>query len=122
MTFMFSVTARELGCRLEDLGVTQVFSTGRVPSAPFMYPNISKDIIKNLLPDFDYNDDYSDIGSYECLSDQIAMDAFSHMKAGLAQELSSYNMSRSAMEHTPMRVYMPCGLKAVVDLEVDAAH
>ena len=117
---MFSVTARELGCRLEDLGVTQVFSTGRVPSAPFMYPNISKDIIKNLLPDFDYNDDYSDIGSYECLSDQIAMDAFSHMKAGLAQELSSYNMSRSAMEHTPMRVYMPCGLKAVVDLEIDA--
>ena len=85
-----------------------------------MYPNISKDIIKNLLPDFDYNDDYSDIGSYECLSDQIAMDAFSHMKAGLAQELSSYNMSRSAMEHTPMRVYMPCGLKAVVDLEIDA--
>lgn len=117
---MFSVTARELGCRLEDLGVTQVFSTGRVPSAPFMYPNISKDIIKNLLPDFDYNDDYSDIGSYECLSDQIAMDAFSHMKAGLAQELSSYNMSRSAMEHTPMKVYMPCGLKAVVDLEIDA--
>lgn len=117
---MFSVTARELGCRLEDLGVTQVFSTGRVPSAPFMYPNISKDIIKNLLPDFDYSDDYSDIGSYECLSDQIAMDAFSHMKAGLAQELSSYNMSRAAMEHTPMKVYMPCGLKAVVDLEIDA--
>lgn len=117
---MFSVTARELGCRLEDLGVTQVFSTGRVPSAPFMYPNISKDIIKNLLPDFDYSDDYSDIGSYECLSDQIAMDAFSHMKAGLAQEFSSYNMSRTAMEHTPMKVYMPCGLKAVVDLEIDA--
>lgn len=117
---MFSVTARELGCRLEDLGVTQVFSTGRVPSAPFMYPNISKEIIRNLLPDFDYNDDYSDIGSYESLSDQIAMDAFSHMKAGLAQEISSYNMSRSAMEHTPMRVYMPCGLKAVVDLEIDA--
>ena len=117
---MFSVTARELGCRLEDLGVTQVFSAGRVPSAPFMYPNISKDIIKNLLPDFDYSDDYSDIGSYESLSDQIAMDAFSHMKAGLNQELSSYNMSRSAMEHTPMKIYMPCGLKAVVDLEIDA--
>lgn len=117
---MFSVTARELGCRLEDLGVTQVFSTGRVPSAPFMYPNISKDIIKNLLPDFDYSDDYSDIGSYECLSDQIAMDAFSHMKAGLAQEFTSYNMSRAAMEHTPLKVYMPCGLKAVVDLEIDA--
>ncbi len=117
---MFSVTARELGCRLEDLGVTQVFSAGRVPSAPFMYPNISKDIIKNLLPDFDYSDDYSDIGSYESLSDQIAMDAFSHMKAGLNQEFSSYNMSRPAMEHTPMKIYMPCGLKAVVDLEIDA--
>lgn len=117
---MFSVTARELGCRLEDLGVTQVFSVGRLPSAPFMYPNISKDIMKNLLADFDYSDDYSDIGSYESLSDQIAMDAFSHMKAGLAQEIGSYNMSRSAMEHAPVKIYMPCGLKAVVDLEIDA--
>ncbi len=117
---MFSVTARELGCRLEDLGVTQVFSVGRLPSAPFMYPNISKDIMKNLLADFDYSDDYSDIGSYEALSDQIAMDAFSHMKAGLAQEIGSYNMSRSAMEHAPVKIYMPCGLKAVVDLEIDA--
>ena len=117
---MFSVTARELGCRLEDLGVTQVFSAGRLPSAPFMYPNISKDIIKNLLSDFDYSDDYSDIGSYDSMSDQIAMDAFAHMKPGLAQELSSYNMSRSAMEHTPKKIYMPCGLKAAVDLEIDA--
>ncbi len=117
---MFSVTARELGCRLEDLGVTQVFSAGRLPSAPFMYPNISKDIIKNLLADFDYSDDYSDIGSYDSMSDQIAMDAFAHMKPGLAQELSSYNMSRSAMEHTPKKIYMPCGLKAAVDLEIDA--
>ena len=117
---MFSVTARELGCRLEDLGVTQVFSTGRAPSAPFMYPSISKDIVKNLLSDFDYSDDYSDIGSYEALSDQIAMDAFSHMKSGLQQELSSYNMSRPAMENAPGKIYMPCGLKAAVDLEIDA--
>lgn len=117
---MFSVTARELGCRLEDLGVTQVYSAGRLPSAPFMYPNISKDIVKNVLADFDYSDDYSDIGSYEALSDQIAMDAFSHMKAGLAQELGSYNMSRSSMELAPSKVYIPCGLKAAVDLEIDA--
>ena len=117
---MFSVTARELGCRLEDLGVTQVFSAGRAPSAPFMYPSISKDIVKNLLSDFDYSDDYSDIGSYEALSDQIAMDAFSHMKSGLQQELSSYNMSRPAMENAPGKIYMPCGLKAAVDLEIDA--
>ncbi len=117
---MFSVTARELGCRLEDLGVTQVFSAGRAPSAPFMYPSISKDIVKNLLSDFDYSDDYSDIGSYEALSDQIAMDAFSHMKSGLQQELSSYKMSRPAMESAPGKIYMPCGLKAAVDLEIDA--
>lgn len=117
---MFSVTARELGCRLEDLGVTQVFSAGRAPSAPFMYPSISKDIVKNVLSDFDYSDDYSDIGSYETLSDQIAMDAFSHMKASLQQEIGSYNMSRPAMENAPGKIYMPCGLKAAVDLEIDA--
>ena len=117
---MFSVTARELGCRLEDLGVTQVFSAGRAPSAPFMYPSISKDIMKNALADFDYSDDYSDIGSYEIMADQIAMDAFSHMKSALAQELGSYNMSRPAMENAPGKIYMPCGLKAAVDLEIDA--
>lgn len=117
---MFSVTARELGCRLEDLGVTQVFSAGRLPSAPFVYPTISKDIVKNLLADFDYSEDYSDIGSYESLSDQIAMDAFSYMKAGLRQELGSYNMSRPALENAPGKIYMPCGLKAAVDLEIDA--
>lgn len=117
---LFSVTASELGCRIEELGVTQVYSVGRLPSAPLAYPNISKEIIKSLLPDFDYTDDYSDIGSYEVLSDQIAMDAFSHMKAGLAQEMNSYNISRPAMEHAPSRIFMPCGLKAAVDLEIDS--
>ncbi len=117
---MFSVTARELGCRIEDLGVTKVFSVGRVPSSPFMFPNISKDIVKNLLADFDYSEDYSDTDNYGGLSDQIAMDAFSYMKSGLAQEYNSYNISRSEMENSPLKVYMPCGLKAVVDLEIDA--
>ncbi len=117
---MFSVTAREMGCKIEELGVTKVFSVGRVPSAPFMFPNISKDIVKNLLADFDYSDDYSNNDNYGGLSDQIAMDAFFHMKRGLAQEYSSYNISRSAMENSPLKVYLPCGLKAVADLEIDA--
>lgn len=117
---MFSVTARELGCRIEEMGVTKVFSVGRIPSAPFMFPNISKDVVKNLLADFDYSEDYSDTDNYAGLSDQIAMDAFSYMKSGLAQEYNSYNISRSEMENSPVKVYMPCGLKAVVDLEIDA--
>lgn len=117
---MFSVTARELGCRIEELGVIKVFSVGRLPSAPFVFPNISKDIVKNLLADFDYSEDYSDSENYGQLSDQIAMDAFSYMKHGLAQEFDSYNISRSAMENSPQKVYMPCGLKAAVDLEIDA--
>ncbi len=117
---MFSVTARELGCRIEELGVTKVFSVGRVPSAPFMFPNISKDVVKNLLSDFDYSEDYSDTENYSGLSDQIAMDAFSYMKAGLVGEYNSYNISRSEMENSPEKVYMPCGLKSVMDLEIDA--
>ncbi len=117
---MFSVTARELGCRIEELGVTKVFSVGRLPSSPFMFPNISKDVVKNLLADFDYSEDYSDTDNYGGLSDQIAMDAFSYMKAGLAAEYNSYNMTRPEMEHSPTKVYMPCGMKAVVDLEIDA--
>lgn len=117
---MFSVTARELGCRIEELGVTKVFSVGRLPSAPFMFPNISKDVVKNLLADFDYSEDYSDTENYGGLADQIAMDAFSYMKAGLSNEYNSYNMTRTEMENSPQKVYMPCGMKAVVDLEIDA--
>ncbi len=117
---MFSVTARELGCRIEELGVTKVFSVGRLPSSPFMFPNISKDVVKNLLADFDYSEDYSDTENYGGLSDQIAMDAFSYMKAGLANEYNSYNMTRTEMENSPQKIYMPCGMKAVVDLEIDA--
>ena len=117
---MFSVTAKELGCRLEELGVNKVFSVGRVPASPFMFPTISKDIIKNLLADFDYSEDYTDNENYGSLSDQIAMDAFAHMKQGLSGEFDSYNISRSAMEKTPTKVYMPVGLKAAVDLEIDA--
>lgn len=117
---MFSVTAKELGCQLDELGVTKVFSVGRLPAAPFMFPTISKDIIKNLLADFDYSEDYTDNENYGSLSDQIAMDAFAHMKQGLAGEYDSYNISRSAMEKSPAKVYMPVGLKAAVDLEIDA--
>ncbi len=117
---MFSVTAQELGCRVEELGVTKVFSVGRTPSAAFMFPNISKDIVKNLLADFDYSENYSDSSHSGSLSDQIAMDAFSYMKRGLAQEYASYNITRSEIENSPQKIYMPCGLKAVADLEIDA--
>lgn len=116
----FSVTARELGCRIEDLGVTKVFPVGRIPTAPFMFPNISKEIVRHVLADFDYSDDYSDVGNYEEISDQIAMDAFSRMKEGLPQELSSYNVVSGKMENYPEKLYMPCSLKAVIDLEIDA--
>lgn len=117
---MFSVTAQELGCHVEELGVTKVFSVGRIPSAAFMFPNISKDIVKNLLADFDYSENYSDSSHSGSLSDQIAMDAFSYMKSGLAQEYASYNITRSEIENSPRKIYMPCGLKAVADLEIDA--
>lgn len=116
---MFSVTASEMGCRLDELGETKVFSVGRIPNSPFMFPAISKDIIRNVLADFDYSDDYSDISDYSGISDEIAMDAFSRMKNGLSAELSSYNILRSKMENYG-KIYMPCSLKAVVDLEIDA--
>ncbi len=117
---MFSVTAREMGCRLEDLGEIKIFSVGRTPSSPFMFSSISKDIVRHVLADFDYSDDYSDIGDYSEISDQIAMDAFSKMKSGLPAELSSYNIVRGKMENYTDKIYMPCSLKAAVDLEIDA--
>lgn len=116
---MFSVTASEMGCKLDELGQTKVFSIGRLPNSPFMFPAISKDIIRTVLSDFDYSDDYSDIKDYGSISDEIAMDAFSRMKSGLSAELSSYNILRSKMEKYD-KIYMPCSLKAVIDLEIDA--
>lgn len=116
----FSVTAREMGCRIEDLGVTKTFSAGRVPTAPFLFPNVSKDIVRNLLSDFDYSEDYSEIGDYSAISDKIAMDAFSRMKAGLPQNMSHYGVVRGKMDSYTEKIYMPCSLKAAIDLEIDA--
>lgn len=116
---MFSVTAREMGCRLEDLGVTKYYSICRTPGSPFLFPNISKEIIRHTLAGFDYSDDYSDINDYTESSDEIAMDAFSRMKSGLPSDLSTYKIPAGKMENLSDRIYMPCGLKAAVDLEID---
>lgn len=116
---IFSVTAREMGCRIEDLGVTKLFSVGRIPSAPFMFPNISKEIVRHVLPNFDYSDDYSDIGEYGEISDQISMDAFSRMKAGLPQDPDNYNIPNGKLDKYADTIYMPCSLKAAIDLEID---
>lgn len=115
----FSVTAKELGCRIEDLGVTKVFSVGRIPTAPFVFPNTSKEIMRNVLSEFDYSDDYSDIGDYGSISDQIAMDAFAQMKDGLNPDTPTYTLTKGKMDSYTERIYMPCGLKAAVDLEID---
>lgn len=115
----FSVTAREMGCRVEDLGIVKTFSVGRVPTAPFMFPNISKDIVRSVLSGYNYGEDYSEIGEYGELSDKIAMDAFSQMKAGLPQDAAGYGVSHGKMDSYKDKIYMPCSLKAVIDLEID---
>lgn len=117
---IFSVTARELGCRLDELGVTKYYSVGRTPGSPFMFPNISKEIVRHVLAGFDYSDDYSDINDYAESADEVAMDAFSRMKAGLPQDPASYTIPTGKLENLSDRIYMPCGLKAVIDLEIDA--
>ena len=116
---IFSVTAHEMGCRIEDLGVTKLFAVGRIPTAPFIFPNISKEIVRHVLTNFDYSDDYSDIGEYTEISDQIAMDAFSRMKAGLPQEDKKVNIPNGGLEKYNDKIYMPCSLKAAIDLEID---
>lgn len=116
---IFSVTSREMGCRIEDLGVTKIFSVGRIPTAPFMFPNLSKEIVRHVLPNFDYSDDYSDIGDYSEISDQIAMDAFSRMKSGLPQDLEKFNIPNGKLDKYSDKIYMPCSLKAAIDLEID---
>ncbi len=117
---IFSVTASELGCRIGDMSATKVFSVGRLPSSPFMFPNISKSIIKTVLSDYDYSEDFSDRESGGELSDNVAMDAFAFMKHALSDEMNSLNITAAANENAAKKLYMPCGLKAAVDLEIDA--
>lgn len=116
---VFSVTAKEMGCRIEDLGVTKVFSVGRIPTAPFMFSNTSKEIMRSILADFNYNDDYSDIGDYSNISDKIAMDAYAQMKEGLSADIPTYTLTKNKLDSYTERIYMPCSLKAAIDLEID---
>ncbi|MCL2109923.1 MAG: hypothetical protein FWH20_11340 [Oscillospiraceae bacterium] len=118
---MFNVVANELGYDLNYIADNKVYSIGRTPNSPFVMSNVSREIVRNLLADLKYGDDKTKIKKNEIVSDRTAMDAFSSMKSFLPNHNDNIveTMIKSLAE-VPNKVYIPAGLKAAIDLEIDA--
>lgn len=119
---MFNVTANEMGFDLSGIAENKVYNMGRIPNSPIVMRNVSREIVRNVLSDVKYLDDNkfkAKKGNFA--SDQTAMDAFSAIKAYIPSENDNIvgTMIKS-MSEVPKKVYVPAGLKAVIDLEIDA--
>jgi len=117
---MFNVVANEQGYDLNSVAENKVFTLGRTPNSPFVMSSVSREIVRNLLADMKYADDKGKLKKGEIVSDQTAMDAFASMKALLpARGDNIVETMIKSLSEAPMKVYMPAGLKAAVDLEID---
>ena len=121
---MFNVTANELGFDLSGIADNRVFSIGRTPNSPFIMSGVSREIVRNLLTDVNFNEENprQNKGKVpEFLSDQAAMDAFSAVKAYIPTDPDNIVTTMiKSMPNVPYKVYIPTSFKAVIDLEIDA--
>lgn len=118
---MFNVAANEQGFPVDEIGASCVYSSGRVPNSPFVLPNASREIVRNVLNNMHYPDKPYKAKTNPELSDQTAMDAFSVIKAYIPDKTDSLvNTIIKSMSGTPQRIYIPSSFKAMIDLEIDA--
>ncbi|MDR1755281.1 MAG: DUF6076 domain-containing protein [Eubacterium sp.] len=118
---MFNVMANELGFDLSEIAENTVSSVGRTPNSPFTMSNVSREITRNFLSDLSYqSDNKSTIRNAKGLSDQIAMDAFSGIKAFLPSEPDSIISTLIKSMGEAQKVYIPASFKSVIDLEIDS--
>ena len=116
---MFNVVANELGYDMESISGNKVYTMGRTPNSPFVMSSVSREIVRNLLSDLKYEEKVKS-GKSDIVSDQTAMDAFGSMKAFLpSREDNIVETMIKSLSEVPAKVYMPAGLKAAVDLEID---
>lgn len=116
----FSVVSKELGCPTNEIGVTKSYNPCLLPNAVFMANKVSKDIYHRISGAIE-NVDSIPLPklTHEDLSDQIAMDAYSHIKRLSRPADNELAWIRSGLEDFEEEIYLPCGFKAVIDLEFD---
>jgi hypothetical protein len=116
---LFNVAATEMGCG--ELSASKVYSGLRTPNSPFVMAKLSREIMRKILPELDYNNDISDAGVFVGdfrNSDKPAMEIFSAIKNIIPAEPDSL-ISVNSIMRIPQRVYIPEGFKSVIDLEID---
>ena len=116
---LFNIAANELGCG--ELSANKVYAGLRIPNSPFVMAKLSRDIIKRVLPGLNADDDIIGVGDIKAdlhNSDKSAMDVFAAIKNAIPSEPDSL-VSVNTIMRVPHMVYIPEGIKAAIDLEID---
>ncbi|MCL1881417.1 MAG: hypothetical protein FWF76_04495 [Oscillospiraceae bacterium] len=120
---LFNVAANEMGCG--ELSTNKVYSNLRTPNSPFVMSGVSREIMRNILVDFNFDvtdmefpADYERKALSPFTADKAAMDAFSAIKTLLPEEADAVIMK--SIPRVNGSVYIPESFKAVIDLEIDA--
>jgi len=115
---LFNVAANEMGYA-DRTPSSRVYTSGRMPNAPFVLSGVSREILRNVLGGLDYGDNVLNGGA--AVSDKAAMDAFDAIKTYIPDEPDgALNSIIKSLAQQPFRVYVPESFKAVVDLEIEA--
>ncbi|MCL1788786.1 MAG: hypothetical protein FWG33_00325 [Oscillospiraceae bacterium] len=112
---IFNVAANEMGCG--ELSTSRIYSGLRTPNSPFLMTKMSRNIMQKILPELDVDEGIPDFND-SCSSDKPAMEVFAAIKDMIPIEPDSLISANSIMR-IPQRVYIPEGLKSVIDLEID---
>ncbi|MCL1903267.1 MAG: DUF6076 domain-containing protein [Oscillospiraceae bacterium] len=113
---IFNVAANEMGCG--EFSTSKVYAGLRTPNSPFLMTKLSRNIMQKILPELDIDENISSSPHIDN-TDRVSMDVFAAIKNIIPDEPDSL-ISANAIMRIPQRVYIPEGLKSVIDLEIDA--
>lgn len=116
------LSAREMGVNMDNIGKVEVREFASLPNAPFILPVLAKNIMRDSLSNFDYEQDLGDIDNVTSeLSDEKMLLAFSQIKDSLPQNIVHLNNVRRNFLSYPEKVYITDSFRALVDFEIDSA-
>lgn len=115
----FSIAANEMGFPAEDMPYVRKYSPSLAPEAAFRMGKFSHYVYGSVSEKLKRisSDSMRQVSSV--ISDQSAMDAFSHIKD--MERPDSLEMRRASLEGigSSSVIYMPTGFKGLIDLEFD---
>lgn len=115
----FSVAANEMGYDLDSMPCNSCYSPTLLPSAPFMMSGLAKSIVYRMENVIDSAPRVNMRRTKEIMRDKLAMDAFEAI--GTLPRASDREIRQAAevFKAADCLIYLPNGLKAVIDLEFD---